>query len=126
MANYVIFTLALLTAPLFSPAAAVLDKRQAFALAGIGLNGSTSELGNAYNYWSKLPNGTFDLTRSNVMPVTEPKLVSFSGTRHSAIIEPSRSVLAIVDMRWCPTLLLADPHLALCRSLQGKALQTPC
>lgn len=86
---------AVLLASLLSPAAS-----QSYGLAGIGFNSSEAVLGNAYNYWRKLPNGTFDLTRSDVLPVTSPKLIPFSGTRRSsAIIEPSRTVLAIVDMQ---------------------------
>ncbi|CAN8101208.1 unnamed protein product [Discula destructiva] len=84
---------------LVSAGAGMLEPRQAYALGGIGLDGPTTVLGNAYNYWNKLPNGTFDLTRSQVMPVTRPKLIPFSGSRSSAIIEPSRAVLAIVDMQ---------------------------
>jgi len=75
------------------------DKRQAYALGGIGLNASSTKLGNVYNYWDKLSNGTIDLTRSEVMPVTSPKLIPFQGSRSSAIIEPSRSVLCIIDMQ---------------------------
>lgn len=73
--------------------------RQAYALGGIGLDGPSTNLGNIYNYWAKFPNGTFDLTRSQVMSVTDPKVIPFSGSRSSALIEPSRAVLAIVDMQ---------------------------
>lgn len=73
--------------------------RQVYALGGIGLDGPSTNLGNIYNYWAKFPNGTFDLTRSQVMSVTEPKVIPFSGSRSSALIEPSRAVLAIVDMQ---------------------------
>lgn len=91
----VLLTLAILLTTLLSPAAG-----QSYGLAGIGFNSSSTVLGNAYNYWRRLPNGTYDLTRSDVMPVTTPKLIPFSGTRRpSAIIEPSRTVLAIVDMQ---------------------------
>lgn len=71
---------------------------QAYALGGIGFNDSSTTLGNAYNYWRKYENGTFDLTRSDVMAVTIPKLLTFSGDRASALIEPTRSVLCIIDM----------------------------
>lgn len=71
---------------------------QAYAMGGTGFNDTSTTLGNVYNYWRKLENGTFDLTRSDAMPVTTPKLVTFSGLRPSAIIEPTRSVLCIVDM----------------------------
>ncbi|KAB5545487.1 isochorismatase hydrolase [Coniochaeta sp. 2T2.1] len=77
-----------------------IEARQAYALSGsIGLNDSVQTLGNAYNYWTKLPNGTFDLTRSEVSHVTTPKLIPFSGRRKSALIELSRSVLCIIDMQ---------------------------
>ena len=69
------------------------------ALAGSGLLSNSTVLGNAYNYWNKLPNGTFDLTRSAVLPTTSPKLIPMSGSRKSAIIEPSRSALIIIDMQ---------------------------
>jgi nicotinamidase-related amidase len=82
-----------------STTAASIEQRQVYALGGIGFNDSTQTLGNAYNYWKKFPNGTFDLTRSDIMPVTKPKVVSFQGRRASAIIEPSRSVLCIIDMQ---------------------------
>lgn len=89
-----------LTGSLLSGAAAnPIEERQAYALGGIGLNDSTQTLGNDYNYWTKLPNGTWDLTRSKVMPVTKPVVIPFSGRRSSAIIEPSRSVLCIIDMQ---------------------------
>jgi nicotinamidase-related amidase len=89
-----------LTGSLLSGAAAKpIEARQAYALGGIGLNDSTQTLGNDYNYWTKLPNGTWDLTRSKVMPVTKPVVIPFSGDRSSAIIEPSRSVLCIIDMQ---------------------------
>lgn len=71
---------------------------QAYALGGIGFNESSTTLGNVYNYWRKYDNGTFDLTRSDVMAVTSPKLLTFSGDRASALIEPTRSVLCIIDM----------------------------
>lgn len=94
MATNILLTLIFLLTPFLPTAAA-----QSYGLAGIGLNSSSTVLGNVYNYWRKLPNGTFDLTRSDVMPVTQPKLIPFSGSRSSAIIEPSRTVLTIVDMQ---------------------------
>lgn len=75
-----------------------LESRQAYGLAGVGFNDTGHTLGNALNYWTKLPNCTWDLTRSDVMPVTSPVTIPFSGRRSSAIIEPSRSVLCIIDM----------------------------
>ncbi|KAJ4408923.1 hypothetical protein N0V82_009578 [Gnomoniopsis sp. IMI 355080] len=92
-------TLSLVFMTWLSTTAGNLEQRQAYALGGIGLDGPSTNLGNVYNYWSKLPNGTYDLTRSQVMPVTTPKLIPFSGSRSSALIEPSRAVLAIVDMQ---------------------------
>lgn len=57
-------------------------------------------LGNYYNYWSVLNNGsTYDLTRSDRMPVTTPKHLPMIGSRKNAIIEPSRSAFVIVDMQ---------------------------
>ncbi|KAJ9139215.1 Isochorismatase hydrolase [Pleurostoma richardsiae] len=90
----------LLAASLGSPASTgPIEERQVYALGGIGFDEPTQTLGNAYNYWVKYPNGTFDLTRSDIMSVTKPKVIPFSGQRTSAIIEPSRSVLCIVDMQ---------------------------
>lgn len=99
MSNNLIMLLSLLTSLVSAGPGSMLEQRQAYALGGIGLDSASTILGNAYNYWDKLPNGTFDLTRSQVLPVTSPKLLSFSGSRSSALIEPSRSVLAIVDMQ---------------------------
>lgn len=99
MATKTIATLSLIWATLLSAAAGSLVNRQAYALGGIGFDGPSTILGNVYNYWSKLSNGTYDLTRSKVMPVTSPKLIPFSGSRSSALIEPTRAVLAIVDMQ---------------------------
>ncbi|KAH8901598.1 isochorismatase hydrolase [Thozetella sp. PMI_491] len=82
-----------------APAHAKLEERQAYGLAGIGFNSTGTVLGNAYNYWRKYPNGTFDLTRSDIMPVTAPKLIPFTASRQTALIEPSRSVLCIIDMQ---------------------------
>ncbi|PNS18438.1 T-complex protein 1 subunit gamma [Sphaceloma murrayae] len=68
------------------------------------LNAPSSQvIGNYYNYWTLL-NTTppvYDLTRSSVLPVTSPKTLSnvFTGSRKSAIIEPSRSALVIIDMQ---------------------------
>lgn len=79
--------------------ASPIEERQAYALDGVGFNDTTQTFGNVYNYWTKMPNGTWDLTRSNVSAVTAPKVIPFSGSRSSAIIEPSRSVLCIIDMQ---------------------------
>ncbi|KAH6134517.1 hypothetical protein HBI64_060200 [Parastagonospora nodorum] len=60
---------------------------------------NTSILGNIYNHWLALPNATFDLTRSLVSPVTNPLRIPMTGARKTAIIEPSRSALVIIDMQ---------------------------
>lgn len=99
MAFKMITTLSLVLATFAPITAGSLVERQAYALGGIGLDGPSTNLGNVYNYWTKFPNGTFDLTRSQVMSVTNPKVIPFSGSRSSALIEPSRAVLAIVDMQ---------------------------
>jgi hypothetical protein len=59
----------------------------------------TTVLGNLYNHWIALPNKTFDLTRSLVAPITSPLSIPMTGTRKTAIIEPSRSALVIIDMQ---------------------------
>lgn len=99
MAFKMFTTLSLVLATFAPLTAGSLVERQAYALGGIGLDGPSTDLGNVYNYWAKFPNGTYDLTRSQVMSVTEPKVIPFSGSRSSALIEPSRAVLAIVDMQ---------------------------
>jgi hypothetical protein len=44
--------------------------------------------------------GVFDLTRSNLMNVTEPiTITDMLGSRKTAVIEPSRSALVIIDMQ---------------------------
>ncbi|KAF2259749.1 Isochorismatase hydrolase [Lojkania enalia] len=59
----------------------------------------TEILGNVYNHWIPLDNKTFDLTRSISMPVTNPVTIPMTGSRKSAVIEPSRSALVIIDMQ---------------------------
>lgn len=76
-----------------------LESRQAYSLVGDGFNESTQVLGNYYNYWRKLPNGTFDLTRSDITPVTSPKVIPMLGSRKEIIIEPNRTGLVIIDMQ---------------------------
>ncbi|KAK4543522.1 hypothetical protein LTR36_005417 [Oleoguttula mirabilis] len=70
------------------------------ALAGTANDTDPSILGNYYNYW-KLTNNktTYDLTRSDRMPVTSPKLIPMIGSRKQAIIEPNRTAMVIVDMQ---------------------------
>jgi len=69
------------------------------------LNTSDAQfVGNYYNYWAVLNttgNLTYDLTRSDRLPVTSPKHLEnvFFGSRKNAIIEPSRTALVIIDMQ---------------------------
>jgi hypothetical protein len=70
--------------------------------AGVGDLAQTTlpfTVGNGNNYWTLLANGTIDLTRGLSAPVTSPKLITTFGARTSALIEPSRSVLCIIDMQ---------------------------
>jgi nicotinamidase-related amidase len=60
---------------------------------------NTPLLGNLYSHWVYLKNNTFDLTRSLSLPTTSSLTIPMSGTRKSAIIEPSRSALIIIDMQ---------------------------
>jgi hypothetical protein len=60
---------------------------------------NTTLLGNIYNHWTHLGNKTFDLTRSLVSPTTHPVTIPMTGSRKSALIEPSRSALIIIDMQ---------------------------
>jgi hypothetical protein len=60
---------------------------------------NTTLLGNIYNHWIHLGNKSFDLTRSLIAPTTKPVTIPMSGSRKSALIEPSRSALVIIDMQ---------------------------
>ncbi|KAI7277536.1 Pre-mRNA-splicing factor [Hortaea werneckii] len=61
---------------------------------------SSSTLGNYYNYWKLTDNDTtYDLTRSDRMPVSSPKIIPMIGSREKAIIEPNRTAMVIVDMQ---------------------------
>lgn len=98
-------TLALFSPALTSAAPQIYDGSNTItALAGT-LNTSNSQtVGNYYNYWvlnNDTGNEVYDLTRSDRMPVTSPKLLSnvFTGFRKSAVIEPSRTALIIIDMQ---------------------------
>ena len=82
-----------------SPTLYDLKTREDVALVGTGFNDSSTVLGNYYNYWTKYPNGTFDLTRSARSAVTSPKVLPMSGSRPEIIIEPTRSALVIIDMQ---------------------------
>ena len=82
---------------LFLLTAAVLAQEP--AMVGLGLDSNETILGNYYNYWRKYSNGTFDLTRSDRIAVTSPKVLPMSGSRKEIIIEPSRSALVIIDMQ---------------------------
>ncbi len=88
---------ALLCSSLVWSAPAELKERQAYGLVGDGFDADTTTLGNYYNYWRKLPNGTFDLTRSDRSPVTSPKVIPMTGS--SIKIEPNRTALVIIDMQ---------------------------
>ena len=64
----------------------------------------TASVGNYYNYWVKTASPSsnqtsWDLTRSDRMPVTTPKTIPLLGRRSAATIEPSRSALVIIDMQ---------------------------
>jgi len=74
------------------------------ALAGTLNDEDQQIVGNYYNSWTLLNDSgalTYDLTRSERMPVTSPKNLTnvFTGFRKSAIIEPSRTALVIIDMQ---------------------------
>lgn len=70
------------------------------ALSGMINAFSSSTLGNYYNYWKLTDNDTtYDLTRSDRMPVSTPKTIPMIGSRERAIIEPNRTALVIVDMQ---------------------------
>jgi hypothetical protein len=60
------------------------------AVVGTGFDANTTVLGDYYNYWTKYPNGTFDLTRSARAAVTSPKILPMAGNRKEIIIEPTR------------------------------------
>lgn len=79
--------------------ASELQERQTYALVGDGLNTSGTVLGNYYNYWRKPPNGTFDLTRPDRSPITQPRVLPMFGSRKEIIIKPTRSALVIIDMQ---------------------------
>ncbi|KAJ9634036.1 hypothetical protein H2204_006584 [Knufia peltigerae] len=74
-----------------------LHARQEYGMVGDGFDAATTTLGNYYNYWVKLPNGTFDLTRSDRAAVTSPKVLPMVDS--SIKIEPNRSALVIIDMQ---------------------------
>ncbi|KAK8848555.1 hypothetical protein PGQ11_015035 [Apiospora arundinis] len=76
-----------------------LDRRQAYGLVGNGFDGPEKKLGNEYNYWTVLSNGTVDLTRGATMPVTAPKVIPMvkSASHPAIIVEPKRTVLCLVD-----------------------------
>ncbi|KAL9094480.1 MAG: hypothetical protein Q9165_003330 [Trypethelium subeluteriae] len=88
----------------------------------VGVNSqNASILGNYYNYWSIQNNNTvFDLTRSDRLPTTSPKTIPMSGSRPTAIIEPSRSALVIIDMQN----FFLDPALSPAATA-GRAAVTP-
>ncbi|KAI7214934.1 Pre-mRNA-splicing factor [Hortaea werneckii] len=70
------------------------------ALSGMINASSSSTLGNYYNYWKLTDNNTtYDLTRSDRMPVSSSKTIPMIGSRERAIIEPNRTAMVIVDMQ---------------------------
>ncbi|KAK1068936.1 hypothetical protein LTR74_005199 [Friedmanniomyces endolithicus] len=70
------------------------------ALAGTANDSDPTILGNYYNYWKLLNNKTtWDLTRSDRLPVTSPKTIPMLGYRSEAMIEPNRTAFMIVDMQ---------------------------
>jgi hypothetical protein len=70
------------------------------AVAGTANDTIPNVLGNYYNYWKLTDNQTsWDLTRSDRMPVTSPKTIPMLGSRQRAIIEPNRTAMVIVDMQ---------------------------
>ncbi|KAK4935275.1 hypothetical protein LTR10_023642 [Elasticomyces elasticus] len=92
-----LFILALLFSQLSWAVPVELEKRQEYGLTGQGFDAGTKQLGNAYNYWLEMPNGTWDLTRSQSAPVTSPKVLPMLDS--SIMIEPNRSALVIIDMQ---------------------------
>ncbi|KAK5005717.1 hypothetical protein LTR39_005858, partial [Cryomyces antarcticus] len=69
------------------------------AVAGASSSNATT-LGNHYNYWAIHANdGVFDLTRSDRLPLTSPRTIPMLGSRKTAVIEPSRSALVVIDMQ---------------------------
>ncbi|KAK4973945.1 hypothetical protein LTR28_011212 [Elasticomyces elasticus] len=97
--------LAILTAianvALASPTPQLYDSSNSIAaLTGTANASAGPVLGNYYNYWTLRSNKTvYDLTRSDRMPVTSPKVIPMMASRKTAIIEPSRSALVIIDMQ---------------------------
>jgi nicotinamidase-related amidase len=79
--------------------AASVKRRQGYVGSGIGYFDAEPRVGNGINYWRLLSNGTYDLTRSELAEVTSPRTIPCTGPRQSALIEPSRSVLVIIDMQ---------------------------
>lgn len=70
------------------------------AVAGTADTLDPSIIGNYYNYWKLQDNGTtYDLTRQDRMPVTSPKKLPMMGSRQSALIEPNRTAMIIIDMQ---------------------------
>lgn len=92
------------------------------ALAGTSNDSAPNIFGNYYNYWQLFNNSgniTYDLTRSDRMPVTSPKTLPGLGFRQEFIIEPNRSALVIVDMQN----FFLHPQLSPAASLGRAAVQ---
>ncbi|KAJ5215170.1 Isochorismatase hydrolase [Penicillium citrinum] len=63
-------------------------------------NQPANAIGNYYNQYWNYADEVFDLTRSDLMNVTEPiTITDMLGSRKTAVIEPSRSALVIIDMQ---------------------------
>ncbi|KAK8057356.1 isochorismatase hydrolase [Apiospora saccharicola] len=95
----IILSSAAAVASLSIPPTEPLDRRQTYGLVGNGFDGPEKKLGNQYNYWTVLPNGTVDLTRGETMKISTPKVIPMAkNASHPAIvIEPKRTVLCLVD-----------------------------
>lgn len=105
--NLPVATMQILTALLLSAAAvsslstptAPLDRRQTYGLVGNGFAGPETKLGNQYDYWTVLPNGTVDLTRGETMRLSAPKVIPMAphAAHPAVVVEPRRTVLCLVD-----------------------------
>ncbi|KAK5233001.1 hypothetical protein LTR47_005865 [Exophiala xenobiotica] len=92
-----LFLFSLIFSGLSVAAPSELHARQEYGLVGDGFEAAAATFGNFYNYWTKMSNGTWDLTRSERAPVTSPKVLPMVDS--SIKIEPNRSALVIIDMQ---------------------------
>ncbi|KAK5117229.1 hypothetical protein LTR62_005846 [Meristemomyces frigidus] len=80
-------------------------------------------IGNHYNYWTLTQNKTvYDLTRSDRLPVTSPKLIPMLGYRKNALIEPNRTAFITIDMQNFFLHPQLSPHASLGRAAVGPTL----